>query len=126
MERFNITNLSVCKNDDLKGGYSYNKFLIEDRYLKMKAIMKTELYDNGNHYRIDIERQDVPFFVNPEDKQRDDIYWVDSSKDMLHFALYGEEFHKRVMSSRNIGTENSDEIIEEIIDKNRYNEGRLD
>jgi hypothetical protein len=126
MDRFAITNISVCKNDDLKGGYSYNKFLIEDRYLKMKAIMKIELYDNGNHYRIDIERQDAPVFANPVDKQRDDIYWVDSSKDMLHFALYGEDFHKRVMGSRNIRVEDTDEIVDEIIDKNRYGEGRLD
>lgn len=126
MERFTVTNLSSCKNDDLKGGYSYTKFLIEDRYLKMKAIIKTEIYDDGNHYRIDIERQDVPVFINQTDKERDDIYWVDSSKDMLHYALYGEEFYKRAISSRNIGVEDSDEIIEEIIDKNRYGEGRLD
>ena len=112
MERFAVTNLSVCKNDDLKGGYSYTKFLMEDRYLRMKAIIKTEIYDDGNHYRIDIERQDVPVFINQADKERDDIYWVDSSKDMLH--------------SRNINEGCSDEIIEEIIDKNRYSDGRLD
>lgn len=126
MERFAITNLSACKNDDLKGGYSYTKFLIEDRYLKMKAIIKTEIYDDGNHYRFDIERQDVPVFINQTDKERDDIYWVDSSKDMLHYALYGEEFHKSILNSRNINEGCSDEIIEEIIDKNLYNDGRLD
>ena len=126
MERFAVTNLSVCKNDDLKGGYSYTKFLMEDRFLKMKAIIKTEIYDDGNHYRIDIERQDVPVFINQTDKERDDIFWVDSSKDMLHYALYGEEFHKSILNSRNFNEGCSDEIIEEIIDKNRYNDGRLD